>query len=872
MTTSTPPNSSPFRRRRAGLGVRPGLLPGRPRSLWPGAPPHNGNGNGNGNGLTRRRRAGLYRRSHRKPPSRSVLRVFLVALAVFSGIGTAFIGVAYAGYNAFKAQLPDASSVVAMEPPQDSYVYDNAGNLLAVFDADTQEGFRHVHVALANVSRWVKLATVDVEDRHFYSEGSWDVPRLVAAGVNDVTHRGGTQGASTITEQLAKNVLVGSNLFGSTSPRSLDYKIKQIVLGNEIGANFSKDQILEMYLNRIYYGNHALGIETAAELYLGKTAAQLDLAESAMLSGLPQSPSQYDPNNHDPGVDVNPLAKQRQRVVLHAMVANGDITQAQADAAYAEKLTVHMWRDFEPDTSNDPWFLNEYLPSWLNDHFGGAFTNGGWRIYTTLDPAKQNAAYASVHANVLAERTKHPSDNLNDGALVSLDPKTGEVLAMVGAWDPTDNQIGQTRMMTNLIIPGSTIKLFTYSAAVASGKFTMTTPILDAPYAFPIPGGQSYSPLDYDRHWHGTCQLKECLGNSFNMPAVKVEVATGIPYITSLENAMGVSNIYDKCPGKNVLGPYAYAATLGSLTCGISLLDLADGAATIADLGIHHDPMPVTKISVAATGQVIFNYNAKAAGRRVLPENVAFIMSEITSNNANRVREFGTNSGLVLPDRRVSAKTGTADFFIDNLTVGWTPDLLSAVWVGNPGGSCLQGKDRQAMAHLLARGHSFDDGAETAVWNPFTPAELRSVGLQPNPAIDHSCGHLAGQTSGITGAAPIWHDYMQTALKGTPKDWYSVPSDVVQDGSSDDANFFLPATRGESGTCYYWGPAAEPDNPCQYTGTGPPPFLQNLGPEASPGAEPSPGAAPSPGGVRPTPPPGPGRPVVTAPPQPIPGH
>lgn len=825
----------------AGAGWHP-VLPS------PGEGARNAAAPGNGDALTRRRRASAYRLANHKPRKRSVLRVFLVTLAVFSGMGTAAIAVVYAGYNSFRTQLPSADTVAALEPPQDSYVYDSAGNLLKVFDADSKGAFRHAHVALADVSPWVKLATIDVEDRHFYDEGSWDIPRLIAAGVNDITHKGSTQGASTITEQLAKNVLEGSNLLGPTSPRSLDYKLKQIVLGNELATNFSKDQVLEMYLNRIFYGNHALGIETAAELYFGKPAKALDLAESAMLSGLPQSPTLYDPTNKEPGVDINPLAKTRQRVVLQAMVTNGDIGQAQATTAYAEKLLVHNWREAEPNPS--PWFI-DFLKGWLQKNFGDTFENpGGWRIYTTLDSAKQKSAEDIVRAYVQKNRR---DENMNDGSLVSLDPKTGAVLTMVGAWDRGDDQIGNLNMTTELVNPGSTIKLFTYTSAIASGKFTMTTPIVDAPYTFKAPGQKDYSPLDYDRRWHGTCQLKQCLGNSFNMPAVKVEAATGIPYITNVELAMGVSHIMDRCGYKgetqNVL-PTQFAATLGGLGCGISLLDLADGAATIADLGVHHDPVPVTKITDIATGKTLFTYDAQRAGRRVIPENVAFILDAITSNDNNRVQEFGRNGALTFKDgRRVSAKTGTADFFLDNLTVGWTPDLLTASWVGSPQPSCLQFKDYATMQNFIRRGRIPDGGLEKDVSDPFTAQELRALGLQPIPDRSRSCGHLTNTVSGVSGAAPIWNDFMSAALKGTPQHWYTMPADVIQVGSGgDNADFFLPSARGNSGTCYYWGAAPDPNNPCQYTGASPPPGL--VPPTSSP--NPGPASTPPPGAPFPT--------------------
>ena len=756
----------------------------------------------------RRRRASIYR-VRRAPRRRRLLRLLLLAVAVFATLSATVVGAVFAGYNIYKAELPDAATIAGMEPTLDSYVYDASGKLIYVFHGDS----RHDHIPLAQVSRWVKLATVDIEDRHFYSEGSWDLPRLVQAGINNLSHNGQTQGASTITEQLAKLSLEGGNLLSPSATRGLDYKVREIVLGNEISQDFTKDQILEMYLNRVFYGNEATGIQTAAELYFQTDGSRLDLAQSAMLAGLPQSPSYYNPvNNPD-------VAKQRQLTVLNAMANNGDITQAQLKAAYAEKLTYHSWTEAEPSLRAgfiDQSFI-DYLhradgSGWLDEHFGSALYNpGGLRIYTSLDPAKQALAQQTVHDQIVANGAKF---NMHDASLVTMDPRSGEILAMVGTYDYSDPHIGQNNMATALISPGSAIKLFTYSAAIASGKYTMTTPILDAPFTFPVPGNpKGYSPQDYDRRWHGTCELKVCLGNSLNMPAVKVEYGTGIPYISNFEIAAGVTDLQSSCPDgkgnsvKNMPLPQQWAATLGGLTCGISVLDLADGASTIADLGIHHDPTPVTKIVDSMSGKTVFSVDPSKSGVRVLPDNVAYIMDEITSNDANRAAEFGAHGLLTLPNRRVSAKTGTGEYFQDNLTVGWTPELLTAVWVGNP--------------------------------DPYCPGKASTL---PDGS---PCGSLSGVASGITGAAPIWHDFMVKALGTSTADWYTRPADVVAVGSGDNADLFLPSTK-QVGGCIYWGPAPDPSNPCQYIGTSPPP----------------PSPSPSPGG--PTPAPGPPTPAAAA--------
>ncbi|MEO8898065.1 MAG: transglycosylase domain-containing protein [Candidatus Dormibacter sp.] len=785
--------------------------------------------------LRRRRRANL-----RRPHQRHRLRILVIAVTVLASISAALVGATFIAYASYRTQLPDAATVAAMEPPLDSHVFDSKGNLIAVFN---DNGVRHVHATLDNISQFAKLATIDVEDRHFYSEGSWDLPRLVKASWDNLRHTN-SSGASTITEQLAKIS------FFNAPDRSLDYKIKEIVLGNELDSNFTKNQILEMYLNRVPYGNHAIGIETAAELYFFKSAKDLDLAQSAMLAGLPQSPTVYNPVLDN---GANTLAKQRQKVVLAAMVSNGDITQKQADAAYAEPLTFHSWAESQPNSYPS---ITNYVTRWLNFNYGSTYINpGGWDIYATVDPALQKAAQTAVHNTIAVNSSLH---NTHDGALVNLDPKTGKVLAMVGAWNYNDSEEGYLNMALSPRSPGSAIKLFTYTAAIASHQFTMTTPIQDTPIHIP---GSAYSPQNYDRKLHGTCVVKTCLGNSLNIPAVKVEVATGIPYITSLEVAAGITSYASPyvSQGGDRPGPTDYSATLGGFP--VTPLELADGAATIADLGVHHDPSPVDHIIVRGAGQTVFKLDPNATARRVVPENVAFIINQIVSNDANRVMDFGAHGPLTLPDRRVSAKTGTAEYFNDNWTIGWTPDIVTAVWVGNPSGSCLAPADRAKMQNAINRGHVLF--SNMTIDFPFSPLDLAQYGLKPNPRIATSCGHL-DNSDGVTGAAPIWHNDMVAATaRFSASDWYAMPKDVVQVGTGDNADFFLPGSQATpgNGTCYYWGPAGTPPPPpsspdaapCVYTGTGPPTSTPQPG-------ETTPQSAPGPPGhghkPKPTPPPG----------------
>ncbi|TMC46343.1 MAG: hypothetical protein E6J20_21180 [Chloroflexi bacterium] len=282
-------------------------------------------------------------------------------------------------------------------------------------------------------------------------------------------------------------------------------------------------------------------------------------------------------------------------------------------------------------------------------------------------------------------------------------------------------------------------------------------------------------------------------------------------------------------PAGNRPDAHQYAATLGGITYGITPLELADGASTIAAMGVHHDPAPVLKIVSRNDGRVLYTHDAKSESRRVVPENVAFIMNEITSNDRNRTPEFPANSDLVLPDRRASAKTGTGEAFASNWTVGWTPQLATVVFVGNPSPSCLAdpSKVTPQMLRRLPAGTSLQD--------PLGPDDVRALGLTP---VSPDCGPLNPGAIGLTGAGPIWHQFMEAALKGQPKVWYTKPPDVISTGGGDDGTFYLPGTAVSSG-CIYYAPQPDPNNNCTWGGQFVP---RKPTPSPSPGAPGQPGA------------------------------
>ena len=616
--------------------------------------------------------------------------------------------------------LPAVTGLSSSALPQDMLIYDRHGNLLADIG---EQGDHRIVVPLSYVSPNVINATIAVEDHSFYSNNGVDFGAVLRAALADYSHHGIKQGGSTISQQLVKQVFIGPH-----PDNSLQRKVKEAALALELNRRYSKSQILEMYLNTIFYGSQTYGIEAAARSYFQTNAHDLNLAQASMLAGLPQAPTQYNPL-------INLVAaKKRQHDVLTAMVDNHFITQKEADAAYATKLDIHPpINHFEA-----PYFVDYVLKQLRLQYNIVPGDRRGYRIYTSLDLNLQHLAEQVVRDQIAQKGNYY---NFHDAALVSMDPKTGEILAMVGGND-YNRPGGWINMADTLRQPGSTFKIYTYSAAIESRRFNMITPILDAPLVFPTWGGTSgfepYIPLNYDLRYHGVLPLKMAMGNSLNIPAVKTELRVGIQNVLSVARRMGVTHLTQ--PDQN----YSLSLTLGGYE--VTPLDMATGVSTLATLGVRHMPAPVLSIK-DATGRDVFTYDPSTNAYQAITPEVAFIIGSIMSDDRNRCMEFGCHGDLTLPGRHVAAKTGTTQAFRDNWTIGFTPTLATAVWIGNP--------DNTPLSH---------------------------------------------NSTGIVGAAPIWHKFMQQALTGTPDQWYAKPAGVHQIGN----NYFLPGTENVRSTVLGW--------------------------------------------------------------------
>ena len=629
-----------------------------------------------------------------KPASRSRRRWYRKPWVVVSGVFLAFFLVLLPGLLYVWAGLPSTSDLSTARLPLSTRIYDRTGTVLL---AEIHQGSdRRQVVPISAVARPMRQATVDIEDRNFYQHGGVSVMSVLRAGFQDLVHLRIEAGGSTITQQLVKNIYLSED-------RSLFRKLDEAILALEIEHQYSKSQILEAYLNRIYYGHQSYGVEAAAQTYFGKPASQLSVAQASFLAGLPQAPSALDPYTNFEG------ARARQRLVLDAMVKAHDLTPAQAAAAFAQKPAVQAVPVQEEVKA--PHFVHWVAAQLENAYGNELLQKGGLSVITSLDWHLQSIAEQQVRQQVAALQSHH----VTDGAIVAIDPKTGAVLAMVGSAGPNVPG-GQYNMTIVPRQPGSSFKLFTYTAAIESGKYTMGSWIQDEPIQVRLSDGSVYQPHNYDGVYHGWLPIPYALGNSLNVPAVKVEMGTGIDRVVDTARRMGVTTL------QQATSSYQPSLTLGGYA--VPLIDMATGASTLASQGTRRQPQGVLKIT-SHDGQTLYTYDAAANGQQAISAQASFIMSQMLSDDSNRALEFGSSSDLVIPGHTVAAKTGTTSDFKDNLTIGYTPNLAVAVWVGNA-----------------------DD------------SPMRNV-------------------TGIVGAAPIFHGFMQQALAGQPDSWYAVPGGLT---------------------------------------------------------------------------------------------
>ena len=643
-------------------------------------------------------------------------------------IAIALVGVVLGIRAWLFVDLPSLDTLASNLSAPSTKILDRHGRLLYTI-SDPHAG-QHTPIPLSEIPLACRQATIATEDANFYSNPGVDVVAILRAVWINV--RGGEvlSGGSTITQQLAKNLLLSPQ---ERTQRTLTRKLRESILAWRLARAYTKDKILQLYMNEANYGNLAYGIEAAAQTYFSKHAGELDLAECTLLAGLPQLPAAYDPL-------VNPQAAQdRQSVVLDLMNKQGYITAEQVRLAKNELLHFAA----VPFPIKAPhWVM--YVRAWLEDHFAPeAIYREGLIVTTTLDLDWQSAAQEIVQRRLDELQNpgeNKPTRNVNNAAVVALDPRTGEILTLLGSPDYFDIKIsGAVNATLALRQPGSSIKPITYAAAFDPRRvdpFTPATMILDVRTSFTTKEGEPYVPRNYDLRYHGPVLAREALASSYNLPAVKVLDAVGLDTLIRLARQMGISTFSNS-------GRYGLALTLGGGE--VRLLDMATAYAVFANGGLRVDPVAVTQVR-DARGQLRYQW-VQHPGDRVLDERVAYLITSILSDDKARAPAFGEGSVLKV-DRPAVAKTGTTSDWRDNWTLGYTPDLVAGVWVGNA--------DNQPMENV----------------------------------------------SGITGAGPIWHEFMQIALLGRPA-----------------LDFVEPPGLASVQVCAMSGLPPNPESPCPHTRT-----------------------------------------------------
>lgn len=605
----------------------------------------------------------------------------------------------------FVSDLPNPGNLSVNYIPKTTKILDRNGALLFEIFVNQNRSI----VSLSDVPEDLKNATIAVEDRDFYNHPGFDIRGIARAALVNIRKKG-FQGGSTITQQLVKSAFL-------TPDPTITRKIKEVALAFWAERVYTKDQILELYLNYVPYGGTAWGVESAADIYFGKHAKDLNLAESAFLAGLPQSPSVYSPFSGNSN-----RWKDRQKEVLFAMVDLGYVTDDEAKKAYDTELAFRTPRV----SLRAPHFVM-YIRKLLENKYGiSEVERGGLTVKTTLDLSIQDQAQAIVADEV--DRNSYLGIG-NGAALISL-PSTGDILGMVGSRDYFDQERdGNVNVTTALRQPGSSIKIVTYSLAL-SQRYTEATILDDTPLTINIPGEPPYSPVNYDGVFHGKIPLRTAFGNSFNIPPVRIAREIGADAIKDFGIKMGVSS-WEK------LTSYGVSITLGGAD--VTMEDLATVYGTVANGGRRVDLDPILEIK-DSYGETI--YEKEVSSSEVLDPGVAYIISDILADQNARSIEFGLNTPLNIAGARVSVKTGTTDNKRDNWTIGYTPNIVVATWVGN--------NDNRSMNQQLASGIT---GA-APMWNRLMTMMLEKVGtpsaaILPNNVVRKFC--LGQERYFITG-------------------------------------------------------------------------------------------------------------------------
>jgi len=577
----------------------------------------------------------------------------LKASAVLIVLLLIFFGLLGLSEQIFK-DLPSVEVLSESLPKVSSSINDRHGRVLyKIYDEENR-----ILTPLSEIPKSVIDATVAIEDQNFWHHYGFSLKGIIRALRENKQNDSIKQGGSTITQQLVKNRLLNKE-------RTLKRKIKELILAVLVESKYSKEEILEMYLNQVPYGGAAYGIEAAAQQYFGKTTKQLSLAEATFLAGLPAAPSVYSPFGSTPE-----LAFQRQQEVVRRMVEDGYLTAELAKETLAEQIS------FRKDVIEieAPHFVM-YVKKQLADQYGEALLyQGGLEITTTLDFGLQTKVEKIIKTEVESlKRLK-----IGNGAGLVINPQTGEILSMVGSSNYFDfEHDGQVNVPLRPRQPGSSIKPLTYSLAFQKGKKPADF-ILDSPISFQMAGSPSYSPRNYDGKFHGKVSLREALASSYNVPAVKLLAEIGVNNLIKHAQDMGITTWEDQ-------SRFGLSLTLGGGE--VTMLDLATAYSTFANGGQAVAPISILEIK-KPDGSVLYRNECvldkkNCETKTVLDPRIAYQITHILKDDKARAPAFGLMSTISIPKQEVAVKTGTTNNLRDNWTIGYTTDRLVATWVGN---------------------------------------------------------------------------------------------------------------------------------------------------------------------------------------------
>ena len=626
-----------------------------------------------------------------KLPSRILIIFTLICLLVL-------------GYWLFFKDLPSPKELVTREQEVSTKIYDRNNNLLYTIYKDKNR----TPVKLTQIPENVKLATLAAEDAEFYNHIGFSTRGTIRAISKNITE-GKLQGGSTITQQLVKNALLSSE-------KTYIRKIRELILSVGVEMNYSKDEILEMYLNEVNYGGTVYGIQEAAKHYFDKDVENLTLSEAALLAGLPQSPTRYSPFGSHPDLTFS-----RQREVLYLMKINKFITSDVEEEAKEQRIT------FAPNRQDikAPHFVM-YVREKLIEEYGEEMVlKGGLVVKTTLDLNIQNL----VEKIAREEINKLKNLNVSNTGIIVLNPKNGEILAMIGSVNYFDTEKGgNVNVTTRLRQPGSSIKVVNYAQALSEG-LTLASIIDDSPVSFSVRGQKPYVPKNYDGTYKGKITIRQALAQSRNIPAVKILASYGVDKMIDMGEKMGINSWNDR-------SRFGLSLTLGGGET--KLLELAEVYSVIANMGNKNKINSIIEI-INYKDKILYQDKFDTSINKVLDPRVAFLLIDVLKDNIARSPAFGASSMLVIPNHpEVAVKTGTSNNLKDNLTIGFNQDYLVAVWVGNNDGS--------SMSRVA---------------------------------------------SGITGAAPIWNKIITSLLASKASKEWSIPDGLVYKDCSGSKEWFL---------------------------------------------------------------------------------